>query len=229
MNQAELQALQQALSNEARVLYCLGLRPTCDTGTGKTEALNYKTLLALLNAKQQTFALGRQINSLLEELVSEGLVILPGDAEPSRSLNGQSLTLPLAKMHQDDYAALHLQWQTMSMQWRPHDGLLDDLCRMVGIIDKAYSEEELGDFVVYWLGRPQMQFSQYQWTQKFVFQMKQRRLASGMRPLPSPGNNKQRVGSQMAEPEAGLQADDNARKLVEKYSKKGSVDGKPHG
>jgi DNA replication protein DnaT len=71
----------------------------------------------------------------------------------------------------------------------------------------------LGEFVAYWMGRPQMQFSQFQWTQKFVFQLKQRRLANGI-------STSQKVGSQLVKPKASVEADDNAKKLVEKYRTK---------
>ena len=213
MNPNELATLQLELSNDARALYCLGLRPYADTTTGDTSPLNYKQLLALLNGKEQKFTLGRHINGLVKELVKVGLVELSDDTPIERSFNGKRLKLPYLVSPSDNYANLHLSWQNMFLEWTPDETLFADLAQLVGIIDKEYSTNELGEFVAYWMGRPQMQFSQFQWTQKFVFHVKQKRLASGVKVL-------QKVGNQLVEPKAAVEVDDNARKLVEKYSNK---------
>lgn len=189
----------------------LGLRPTADEKTGRTGALNYKALIALLNAKDTHYSLGRQINALIKELVHHGLVSVDENTALDKSFNGKNLQLPLLTIKQDDYPTLHLQWLPMSADWTPHPSLFDDLAALVGIIDKHYSQAELGEFIAYWMGRPEMQFSQFQWTQKFVFQIKQRRVASGVRTL-------QKVGNQWVTPKAGVEADDNAKQLVAKYS-----------
>ena len=213
MNPSELSALQQPISNDARVLYCLGLRPYSDAKSGRTAALNYKQLLLLLNAKSKIYQLGREINGLFAELIDAGLVTLPEGLRLNQSFNGKTLLLPLLMGEQDVYDTLHMQWQAMTLDWQPTRTLFDDLAKLVGIIDKEYSQQELGEFIAYWMGRPQMQFSQYQWTQKFVFQIKQKRLAVGVKAL-------QKVGNQLVIPAANVEADDNAKKLVEKYSKK---------
>ncbi len=215
MNSSEYNALQQAITNEARVLYLLGLRPEADKTSGQTQPLNYKRLLNLLNSASKQFTLGRQINGLLKELVDTGLVDVHEQQDLNKSFNGKSLVLPLMVIKQDDYPALHLQYSAMHKEWQPHSELFNDLARLVGIIDAEFSNTELGEFIAYWMGRPQMQFSQFQWTQKFVFQMKQRRQASG-------SVNKTKVGSQWVTPKAAIEADENAKKLVEKYSKKSS-------
>lgn len=213
MNQSELNALSQSISNDARVLYCLGLRPTADEAKGMSQVLNYKNLLTLLNGKDHNYTLGRQINGLIKELLNVGLVDLNQQTNLDKSFNGKSLVLPLLITKQDNYTELHLTWSTMTADWQPNMDLLADLSQLVGIIDKEYSHNELGEFVAYWMGRPQMQFSQFQWTQKFVFQLKQRRLASGI-------NTLQKVGSQLVKPKASVEADENAKKLVEKYRNK---------
>ncbi|WJG09451.1 DnaT-like ssDNA-binding domain-containing protein [Aliiglaciecola sp. LCG003] len=213
MNSTEHAALTQPLSNEARVLYFLGLRPIADQQTGITAPLNYKQLIELLNGGDKQFTLGRQINSLIKELVACQLVELDPQSSLDKSFNGQPLHLPLLNNKQDDYPTLHLQWTPMKMGWQPHQSLFDDLAALVGIIDREYSQTELGEFIAYWMGRPEMQFSQFQWTQKFVFQLKQRRVASGSK-------NVQKVGTQWVAPKAGVEADDNAKQLVAKYSKK---------
>ena len=211
MNTAELAALQQPISNDARVLYCLGLRPTADSASGKSDSINYKSLLALLNGTEQKYNLGRQINGLIKELVEVGLISLGEDTPLNRSFNGKQVDLPLLSLAQDDYAALHMSWHNMNAQWQPDSALFEDLSSMVGIVDKEFTTDELGEFIAYWMGRPEKQFSPFQWTQKFVFHIRKKRLAAGI-------NVAKKVGSQWVKPKAALQVDDNARKLVEKYS-----------
>ncbi|GAC12677.1 DnaT-like ssDNA-binding domain-containing protein [Aliiglaciecola lipolytica] len=213
MNSSEQAALTQELSNEARVLYLLGLRPIADEQTGLTAPLNYKQLIALLNSKTKEFTLGRQINALIKELVKLQLIEIEPDASLDKSFNQQRVRLPLINIKQDDYPSLHLQWSGMTATWKPHKTVFEDLASLIGIIDKDYSHNELGEFIAYWMGRPELQFSQYQWTQKFVFQIKQKRVASGVK-------NVQKVGNQWVTPKAGVEADDNAKQLVAKYSKK---------
>lgn len=213
INEAEQQALLQALSNDARTLYLLGIKPGCDKTTAKSEPLNYKILLKLLNAKDHNFTLGRQINSLIKELLNVGLVTFEQEVELNHSFNGKTLVLPLTLMQVDDYSRLHLQWQSMHVAWQPDKRLIQELAKLMGIIDYQYTELELGDFIAYWLGRPEANFSQFQWTQKFVFNLKHKRLAHGT-------SSVHKVGQQLVQAKAGIVADENAKKLVEKYSKK---------
>jgi DNA replication protein DnaT len=210
LNQAELSALKQAISNDARVLYCLGIRPDADHTLGTSKPLNYKNLLALLNSKEDKYTLGRQLNSLLKELLSAGLIDFQQEADLKQSCNGKKLILPLVAIKADDYGNLHLNWQKIHLDWKPDDSLYADLATLVGIIDKNYDVTELGDFIAYWLGRPEVQFSQFQWTQKFVFNIKQKRLAKGVKP-------QHKVGNQLVTPKAGVVADHNAKQLVAKY------------
>ncbi len=213
MNTTELEVLKGPISNEARVLYCLGLRPIAQNQTGLTEPLHYKTLLALLNSKEKIVTLGRQINRLLSELVDAGLVSATVEIENNRSCNGKPLILPLVAIDIDDYANMHTQWLTMQLEWQPHKHLYQDLAKLVGIIDKEYNENELGDFIAYWLGRPESQHTVFQWTQKFVFFIKKQRLAMGY-------SDKKRVGNQIVTKKAGISTDSNTKKLVEKYHAK---------
>jgi hypothetical protein len=212
LNKAEQAALLQSLSNDARILYVLGMKPTADQSSGVTSPLNYKSLLAILNAKEETFTLGRQVNSLIKELLGVGLVCFRDEVELNHSFNGKVLILSLTTMKVDEYSKLHLNWHTMRFDWSPNQKLISDLAKLVGIIDYDYTTNELGDFIAYWLGRPESQFSEYQWTQKFVFNLKKMRLAHGFK-------NVQKVGQQIVHTKAGILADDNAKKLVAKYSK----------
>ncbi|GAC17042.1 DnaT-like ssDNA-binding domain-containing protein [Paraglaciecola arctica] len=211
-NKAEQTALLQSLSNDARILYILGIKPTADESSGTTSPLNYKSLLSILNAREEKFTLGRQVNSLIKELISVGLVNFQNEVELNHSFNGKTLVLPLTTMKVDEYSKLHLNWHTMHLDWLPNQKLISDLAKLVGIIDYDYTTSELGDFIAYWLGRPESQFSEYQWTQKFVFNLKKMRLAHGFK-------NVQKVGQQIVQTKAGILADDNAKNLVAKYSK----------
>jgi DNA replication protein DnaT len=141
-----------------------------------------------------------------------GLVCFQSDVELNHSFNSKILVLSLTTMKVDEYSKLHLSWQTMHLGWLPNEKLISDLAKLVGIIDYEYTTNELGDFIAYWLGRPESQFSEYQWTQKFVFNLKKIRLAHGFK-------NVQKVGQQIVQTKAGILADDNAKKLVAKYSK----------
>jgi DNA replication protein DnaT len=212
LNKAEQTALIQALSNDARILYILGIKPTADQSSGATLPLNYKSLLCILNAKEEKYTLGRQVNSLIKELLAVGLVNFQNEVELNHSFNGKTLVLPLTTMKEDEYSRLHLNWHTMLLEWQPNQKLISDLAKLVGIIDYEFTKNELGDFIAYWLGRPESQFSEYQWTQKFVFNLKKMRLANGFK-------NVQKVGQQIVQTKAGILADENAKNLVAKYSK----------
>ncbi|MCV2886528.1 DnaT-like ssDNA-binding domain-containing protein [Aestuariibacter sp. AA17] len=213
MNQSELNALYRPISNDARVLYLLGLRPYAKKISGQSQPLNYKQLIELLNGQKPTYTLGRQVNQLIQELIDVGLLAVPDTQSLDTSFNGKQLLLPLLSGDPNDYTAMHMDWQNMHPDWVPTPSLFEDIAQLVGIIDKHYEAAELGDFIAYWMGRPQMQFSQYQWTQKFVFHIKNKRQSGVVK-------HTNIAGTQHYTPQAGLEVDDNARKLVEKYSKK---------
>lgn len=211
--QAEYHALCGGLANDARVLYCLGLRPTANLATTTSEPLNYKFLLTLLNAEHSAeppYTRGRQINSLLRHLEQAGLVALPQHLSFEQTLNGKTVLLPLCTEKQDDFAHLHRQHQPMRPSWQPDAALFEQMASLMGLIDKTFDEQDVGDFIAYWLGRPNVVFSHFQWTQKFAYAQRYKRLATGSTP-------KQTVGSQQVPVAPGIEADDNARKLVEKY------------
>ena len=213
MNEPELQALNGNISNDARVLYCLGIRPTADANTGVTSELNYKQLIKLLNSTEQKYTRGRQINRLILDLQNHGLVNFTENISEDKSFNKQRLLLPLMVLPEDDYQNLHNQKIAMNRDWIPVQSLYQDLAQLVGIIEKDYYKEEIGDFVAYWMGRPEMLFSQFQWTHKFVQHIKKNRLAIGYKPT-------QQLATQLVQKKAEIVSDDNTKKLVEKYSGK---------
>ena len=94
--QAELNALTSPLSNAARVLYCLALRPKANQDTLLSNPLQYKELLALMNSdpQREPVTRGREINTLLEELTQAGLVSLPESLSLDKSLIAKRVLLP---------------------------------------------------------------------------------------------------------------------------------------
>jgi len=211
LNPLELETLQTPLSNLARVVYCLYLRPQITRGSQKV-TINNKQILALLNNKKEVIRLGRQVSAIIKELENAGLVQLDDDADFTKSLNQHKLSLPLTKLPQSlDAPQFHSQHKAMRVDWRPTEQVFKDLCSLVGLIETTYSADELGEFIAYWLGRIDSQHTEYQWTQKLVIHLKQRRQRF---PL---AEQKTAKGHQYVTPSAGIVFDDNVAKLVEQY------------
>lgn len=217
LTQAELAALQSPLSNDCRVLYLLGLRVSANSATTSTAPVDYKQMLSLLNGdnKEEPYQRGRQINSLIKQLEQVGLVSLPVDMDIDHTINGKSLLLPLIAEPKSDFEQLHQRHCSMYASWTPNKSLFDEMASLLGIIDKTYEDNDIGEFVAYWLGRPSSVFSEFQWTQKFANNIKRKRLASGYGSASTPTKI---VGTQQVKVAAGIEADDNAKKLVEKYA-----------
>ncbi|MBT0586714.1 DnaT-like ssDNA-binding domain-containing protein [Alteromonas oceanisediminis] len=213
MNDAEYSALLQPISNAARVLYVLGLRPNAHKTTGASEPLNYKALMSLLSDGTTEFTLGRHINRCLKELADIGLISLPDNLDIEKSLNKQHVVLPLVAVPTKPFQDLHGHKDSMHSTWQPCSELAKELAQLTGLIDTQYTSEDVGEFVAYWLGRPDTLLTQFQWTQKFISFLKMRRSARS-------GSTKKQVGSQLTSPTSGIEADENARKLVEKYATK---------
>jgi hypothetical protein len=215
MNSLELDALQLSMSNHARALYSVYLVSKSKSMKGNV-TVSYKDIMDFLNGKEEVVTLGRQVNSLLKELDSVGLIRINHEQSYKRSLNNQVIHLPLSisKDLFDISTDKHQRFIKMNINWRPDADLFEQLCQLVGVIDKGYSADELGEYIAYWLGYPEKQFTDYQWTQKFVLNIKQRRQRL-------PVNKEQtKVGHQWITPQAGIEIDDNVKQLIEKYSGK---------
>jgi hypothetical protein len=215
MNSLELDALQLSMSNHARALYSVYLVSKSKSMKGNV-TLSYKDIMDFLNGKEEVVTLGRQVNSLLKELDSVGLIRINHEQSYKRSLNNQVIHLPLSisKDLFDISTDKHQSFIKMNINWRPDADLFEQLCQLVGVIDKGYSADELGEYIAYWLGYPEKQFTDYQWTQKFVLNIKQRRQRL-------PVNKEQtKVGHQWITPQASIEIDDNVKQLIEKYSGK---------
>lgn len=212
MNTLEINALSLPLSNEARVLYCLYLRPHADSENNSV-IINNKRILELLNSHQSKISFGREISALFKELAHLGLIDIKGDYSFSRSLNKHEVTLLLNKVSVDlEDINLHQQHKKMIVSWRPETSLFSQICQLIGVIEAHFDADELGEFIAYWLGRPEVQQTAYQWTQKFVLHLKQRRVRK-----PAQGALS-KVGHQWIEAKAGIEFDDNVKKLIQKYS-----------
>lgn len=103
--------------------------------------------------------------------------------------------------------------EQMSFTWQPDPDLVSQISAMIGLIDSSYSNEDVGEFVSYWVGRPERFHTPYQWNQKFVLTLKRLRTAHWSK-------NSVQVGSQFTQNKPGLTMSDSARALVEKYGKK---------
>lgn len=211
MNEFEIETLRTPLSNLARVLYCLYLRPQLKANSQKVTISN-KAILSLINNKKAVITMGRQISALLKELYDVGLIEIQADADFSKSLHNQTITLPLTALPQSlENPLFHSQYTSMRLDWRPIQSIFEDLCQLVGLIEKTYSADELGEFIAYWLGRIDTQCTEYQWTQKLVIHLKQRRQR-----LPL-AEQKSKAGHQYVTPSAGIVFDDNVKKLINQY------------
>lgn len=214
MNQAELAALQQPISHYARVLYCLYLRPSAHDITGATAPIKNKAIGQLLSDVHTTFTQGRQINTIIGELVEAGLVTINPQTDLSRSIQDQRLVLPLLNIKDDEFEALHGATSSMHLKWLPDESLYNELAAMVGLLAKDYTLEDVGEFIAYWMGRPQTRLTPFQWTQKFVLQRKQSAQRHSTKATTTT------IGTQQINTKANVIVDDKARALVEKYQPK---------
>jgi len=211
VNELELETLQTPLSNLARVLYCLYLRPQLRANSQKVTVSN-AAIMALINNKKTVITMGRQISALLKELHNAGLIEAQENTDFSKSLHKHTLTLPLTALPQSlENPLFHSQHKSMRLDWRPVESIFEDLCQLVGVIEKTYSADELGEFIAYWLGRIDTQCTEYQWTQKLVIHLKQRRQR-----LPL-AEQKAKAGHQYVTPSAGIVFDDNVKQLINQY------------
>lgn len=175
MTPAEYHALSHPrLSHPARTLYCLHLRRIWIEQ--QPRILNYPQLgraLAVTDPDSPSgFSYqvnGRQLTLLLEELISAGLLEAQLAGE---HFHTQPFTLPL--LQQETSSPLPQTPFPMHLEWRP-DESMPALARLCGVIDCSYSEEDLGEFIAYWLGRPDVFDNQHQWTLKFIRALKTRR------------------------------------------------------
>ncbi|MGL4250208.1 MAG: DnaT-like ssDNA-binding domain-containing protein [Aeromonas sp.] len=177
MTPAEYNALAHpGLSHPARTLYTLQLRR--QVLENQRAWLNYPELGRALAVVDQGDPCGfsfqvnaRQLTELFDELIEAGLLLVEALPE-SEHYHHCPFQLPL--LTPKVRSPLPERPFQMHLRWRP-DEELPALARLCGMIDASYSEEELGEFIAYWLGRPEVFDSQHQWMLKFIRALKTRR------------------------------------------------------
>ncbi len=213
LTDAEYAALLEVESNAARSLYVLGLRPNAHAVTGATQPIHYPSLCKIVSTKDEPFTQGRQINRLLKHLLKQGLVKLGLEQNIEHTLRDQRIVLPMMIVANEPYIELHTKRFGIHMQWTPDERLFSELAQLVGLLDKQYTQEDIGDFISYWMGRPDKQFSQFQWTQKFVLQ---RKTKMGQQAQPTTHT----VGYQSVSQDGKIQIDDKTKAFIERYKDK---------
>lgn len=184
MTPAEYQALTSAnLSHPARSLYQLYLQH--QALGDKTQPLDYPLLGKALRVQgkgeyryQVTPA---TLSGLVEELMAVGLLDLQHNPHPQH-YHGAVFSLPLK--HLQGLAPLPSRQFAMHADWRP-DQQFSGLARLCGLLDSTIDETELGEFIAYWLGRPEVFENQHQWMLKLVRKLKNQRSIKRS-PVPCP-------------------------------------------
>ena len=207
LSDLELDALQKNLSNEARVLYLLYLSKEFSPASQKVTIKNQRISALLNSSNNAIITRGRQINALLIELNAAGLIATEEPIDRDKTTNNQSVSLPLKKVAQST------EYFSIKVDWRPAKTDVEQLSTLVGLIDATYTNEELGEFIAYWITRDEIQMTSFQWTQKLVTFLKKRRLHT-----PKHHEDSKR-GHQYATPKVGVHTDDKVKRFVEKYKK----------
>lgn len=213
MNNLELEALSANISNNARVLYCIYLVPNfCKTK--KQCLINNKAIINLLNKKEKTISLGRDVTALIYELYQAGLVLLPPDTTKNKSLHNKYVSLPLVQVPKSNLInefQYHDQHSPMTLDWQPPYELFDQLCKLMMFKQIEYSKDDLGEFISYWIGRIDTTQTSYQWTRKFVIHLKNKRPSQN--PIKTNSKTPESAGS------SSIVYDSNTAKLVSQYKK----------
>jgi len=167
---------QPRLSHPARSLYCLHLRR--QALQGGPVRLAYPELGRALAVEDPSLPGGfsyqvnaRQLTALIDELLQAGLLQLVGPPQ-SEHYHQAEVRLPLLQPMSG--SPLPKQAFGMEVTWRP-DEQFPALATLCGLLDCHYGEEELGEFIAYWLGRPDTYATQHQWMLKFIKTLKARR------------------------------------------------------
>ena len=215
LNDAEHTALLDVPSNAARTLYTIGLRPHAHSVTGASAPIHYPRLCRIVSTPNEIFKQGRQINQLLKHLINAGLVTLTDQQDIALSLRNECIILPLMIIANETHATLHTQRYRMHMQWQPDAALFIELAQIMGLLDTQYTQEQVGEFISYWMGRPDVELSAFQWTQKFVLQRKLAAQRTAMGSTHSPRT----IGYQTVTQDGKIQVDDKNKAFIARYKK----------
>jgi hypothetical protein len=105
---------------------------------------------------------------------------------------------------------IHTQTFPMTFDWEPDPALVEQIATMIGLIDYSLDIEHLGEFKSYWVGQSMRYHTTYQWTQRYVQNLKRHRTAFRSK-------DTMIVGSQIVPKQAALHVDPNTNALLEKY------------
>lgn len=208
--QVELDLLTQPISNHAKLVYCLYLKPAVNNDQAKV-LINNKEVLKLVNQKTVEIRLGRNVTALLIELEEIGLIKLPDNTTEQTNLNNQQIHMNFVGEQSKTSSQHHINFLPMDVSWRPPRDLLNDIAKLIGLSSCDFNADELGEFIAYWMGRIDIQQTHYQWTQKFAMHLKQRRQKQTTGASSTNINNQQNLYS------STIVFDENVAKLVEKY------------
>ncbi len=175
MNPAEYQQLcSPRLSHAARTLYWLYLRRQASDNVEVT--VSYPELGRALAVEKPEAPNGfsfqvtaNQLTELFNELLAAGLITLNSSPQ-SGHYHKATFTLPLLK-EEICLFPLPSEAYPMTMGWRP-DRQFSTLARLCGLQSPEYAEEELGEFIAYWLGQPEKYATSHQWMLKFIRTLK---------------------------------------------------------
>lgn len=175
MNPAEYNQLcSPRLSHAARTLYWLYLRRQASENS--EVVVSYPELGRAL-AVEKTEAPGgfsfqvtaNQLTELFDELLAVDLITLNSSPQ-SGHYHKATFALPFLK---EEICQFPLPGEAypMTMGWKP-DRQFGTLARLCGLQSPEYAEEELGEFIAYWLGQPEKYATSHQWMLKFIRTLK---------------------------------------------------------
>ena len=175
MNPAEYNQLcSPRLSHAARTLYWLYLRKQASEDS--EVVVSYPELGRALAVEKPEAPNGfsfqvtaNQLTELFNELLAIGLISLQSSPQ-SGHYHKAKFTLPLL-MEEVCQFPLPGEAYPMTMGWRP-DRQFAALARLCGLQSPEYAEEELGEFIAYWLGQPEKYATTHQWMLRFIRTLK---------------------------------------------------------
>lgn len=206
---SELKTLRRVPNKAAAFIYLWIFKPSVDRQTGMVR-VNYRNIaeaISELTGSPQK-PRGRDINHLIQQLVTQGLVINENDL--SSDIDGQPITL----VH-DQPNSLVDSLKPCSADWQPEPTLFAQIAMRAGVSIQQHSITALNNFINYWLSRPDVNLSDYAWTLKYVNFLKttnQQKVGD---------NSSAKVGYQAGvPPKASVNIDSATQALIEKYGEK---------
>ena len=168
------------LSHAARTLYILHLRRQAQQHNGYVH-VSYPELGRALAVEDPTQPSGfsfqvnaSQLTRLFQELMEAGLLHLEL-APQDEHYHAAKFSLPQL-LNLNSIQPLPQVAQPITPEWRPEQHFAS-LCQLCGLMESSYGEDELGEFIAYWLGRPEVFATPHQWMLKFIKALKAKRYA----------------------------------------------------